>query len=240
MDQKPTTIAIIIFSIILLVSLAVWGWSTLPQHEARAARTAALIPYLEAQAQIDTAQQASDAQLRSERQLMIQPLKIAAQTTAYIMLIIGIIAASVYGLHATRHHGRRVARQMALPVIHKTDNYLILGDGQRTYIIDQLTGQINAAFTEIPGNANRAQIMERLLLTQALADAAAAVAKQTKDPAVSDYLLAQMENITHANTTPTHDPAAHSSVYAQRPARAAAVQNHQTANQRPGTAAGDD
>lgn len=240
MENKFSLIGSIIGLLVVAVALAVFGWSTLPEHDAKAARNAALIPYLEQQQAIRTDELYRETQLKLDRAAAVQPYKIAAQTAFFVMVFASILAASGYGLHITRHHGQRVTRQMALPVLKEAGNYLIMGDGERAFVVDRLTGQMTAAFTHLENNASRAQIMERLLITQALAEGAAAVAKETKDPAIADYLMGQMENITNGTNARPHDQASDPSIPPVWSTGPAIIQDHQDRNERPGAADGAD
>ncbi len=240
MENKFSLIGSIIGFLIIAIGLAVFGWSTLPEHDAKAARTAALIPYLEQQQAIRTDELYRETELKLDRAAAVQGYKITAQTAFYAMVFFAIVVFSSYGLHVTHRHGQRVTRQMALPVMKEAGNYLILGDGERAFVVDRLTGQMTAAFTQLEGNDSRAQIMERLLVTQALAQGAAAVAKETKDPSTADYLLGQMENITNGTIQRTHDAAAHPPIFAGWPASSTVIQGDQAGDERPGNAINGD
>ena len=234
MDSRYSVVSGVVGVFVVVVGLAVFGWSTLPEHHAAAARTEALTPYLQQQEAIRTDELYGEAVRRAERAAAVQPYKTGAQIGFYVMLMMAMMVGSGFVANATRRRGERLTKQMQLPVLQETGNYLVMGDGQRTFVIDRLTGQMNAAFTKLDGNDGRAQIMEKLLITQALAAGAAAVAKETKDPAMADYLMTQMENITNAVNEPTNDRTKNSAIYEERNSGSAIIQDDSEGNGRSG------
>jgi hypothetical protein len=198
MDNKYTVVGTVVTFAIIGIIAAAWGWTQLPQHQASADTTTAMIPYLEQQKAIQTDALYADTQLRLERAAKIQPYKTAAGVAVFLLAIMAMAAVGSYTAVYSYHQGRRVAKQMSLPVAQAVgEHHMLLGDGQAAILWNLVTGRSDAALTAVSGDEDMAALMTKVMVTRELAAGAEAVARHTKDAAVGNYLMGQVENITH-------------------------------------------
>lgn len=190
-----------VFVFVAVIALAVWGWSSLPEHDAKAEQRQALIPYWQQQAEIETNERMAAAAMKEERWRAAQPYRTAALIGLWLAVVAGSMAGSGFVINAAVRRGQRLSKEMALPVVKEVaPNFVALEQGGHVLLLNTVSGKSHGALTPAAADETFAEIMSRVMLAKQLTDGVTAVAKHTGDPSSIDFLLGQVQNVTDATT----------------------------------------